>query len=120
MGLRTDEFGVFFDVFHETTVIFTHPKKIARLLNTLQRLSRGRIAEIAQFSFVVSDECFFFDVVPSRVFVEVDVVGGGAAKPEGLGGAFVTGGSGPDVVVVGDEDSLVEALEAGDVLWRFE
>lgn len=101
---------------HETIVIFTHPKEVARLLHTLQWLSGGWIAKITQFSFAVGDECFFLDIVPSRVFVEVNVVGGGAAKPEGLSGAFVTGGGGADVVIVGDKDSLVEALEARDVL----
>jgi hypothetical protein len=59
------------------------------------------------------------DVVPALVRVEVDVaVVGRAAEPEGLGVPLVAGGGGADVVVVADEDALVEALEAGDVLPR--
>ncbi len=36
--------------------------------------------------------------------------------PKSLGGTFVSRGGGADVIVVGDEDALIETLEAGNVL----
>mmetsp|Transcript_14847 Transcript_14847/g.31999 ORF Transcript_14847/g.31999 Transcript_14847/m.31999 type:complete len:642 (+) Transcript_14847:470-2395(+) len=116
MSLRSNELGVVFNVLHQPLVILAHTKEVTRLLHLLQRLTRGGIAVVTQFRLVVGDEGLLLDVVPSRVLGEVDVVVGGAAEPEGLGGAFVAGGGGANVVVVGDEGALVEALEAGDVL----
>ena len=37
--------------------------------------------------------------------------------PEGVTSAFVTGGGSADVIVVGYEDALVEALESCNVLY---
>ena len=106
-----------FNMLDQPVVVFAHLEKVARLLHSLQWLSGARIAKVAQLCLRICHEGFFFDVVPARVLIEVDVVVGGAAEPESLGRAFVAGGGGADVVVVGDEDSLVEALEAGDVLF---
>ena len=100
-------------------MILAHSKEVTRLLHALQWLTGRWIAKVAELGLRVGDEGLFFDVVPSRVLVEVDIVGGGAAEPEGLGGALVAGGGGADVVVVGYEDSLVEALKAGDILFYF-
>lgn len=103
-------------MFQHSIVIIAHSKKVRSLHNALQRLSRGDIDVIAEFGFVIGNEGFFLDIVPSGVIVQVNVGGGGAAEPEGLGCAFVAGGGGANVIIVGDECSLVEALEAGDVL----
>lgn len=105
-----------FNMLDQPVVVFAHLEKVARLLYSLQWLPGARIAKVAQLCLRIGHEGFFFDVVPARVLIEVDVVVGGAAEPKSLGRAFVAGGGGADVVVIGDEDSLVEALESGDVL----
>ena len=116
LTIRTDEVDVRLDVLDESVVVLPHPEEVTRLLHPLEGLAGRRVAVVAKLGLGVRDERLLLDVVPPRVIVEIYVVVGRAAKPQGLGRALVPIGGGADVIVVGDEDALVEASEAGDVL----
>mmetsp|Transcript_2406 Transcript_2406/g.4358 ORF Transcript_2406/g.4358 Transcript_2406/m.4358 type:complete len:621 (-) Transcript_2406:186-2048(-) len=113
--LRPDELRMALDVLHQSIVIIAHFEKVTRLLHALEGRSRRGVEVVAQLGLGVRDEGLFFDVVPSRVLIEVDIPRRRAFEPEGASGPLVSLGGGPDVIVVRHQYPLVEALESRDV-----
>lgn len=113
--LRPNELRMALDVLHQSIVIIAHFKEVTRLLHALEGRSRRGIEVVAQLGLGVRDEGLFFDIVPSRVLIQVDVPRRRAFEPEGTSGPLVSLGGGPDVIVVRHQNPLVEALESRDV-----
>mmetsp|Transcript_27480 Transcript_27480/g.43217 ORF Transcript_27480/g.43217 Transcript_27480/m.43217 type:complete len:333 (+) Transcript_27480:1295-2293(+) len=116
MLFRPNKVRICGNILHQTIVILAHLEEVTRLLNTLQRLSTRRITKVTHFRFRIRHECLLLDIVPSGISIQINVIIGSTLVPQCLSRALVTIGGGSDVIVVGDEDALIEALEAGDVL----
>ena len=114
----SNEIGVVLNMFDEFFVVGRHFEEIRFLLDLFERLSRSSIFVVGNFCIGVGDKRLFTNIVPTTVSVKIDVAVCSTLIPELLGCSFVTIRSCADIVIVRNENTLVEALETGNILNR--
>lgn len=114
--LGSDKVWVVLDVLDEPIGVGRHLEEVGFFLNPLEGKSRGRILEVIDLGLRIRHKGLLSNIVPTGIRIQVNITIGSACLPEFLSHALVTITRRSNVVVVGNQEALVEILEASHVL----